>query len=70
MKSSKHIKQFKALAQDAADAFDLIGSALIVEKIPEEEMKKGNIILHVPDSYKETLGDSRPIWVRQVSNIT
>lgn len=64
MEQSKYLDRFKALGQEGKAHYNLIGSALLVEKIPEEEMRKGGLIIAKPDSYKDTLADSRPIWVR------
>ncbi len=64
-KKSSWLKPFQELTKEGKELYTLIGSALLVEKMPEDEIKsKGGIVVATPDNYRETMGDSRPIWVR------
>lgn len=65
MNKSQWLDAFKELKEAGQDHFTLTGSCLLVESIPKEELKsKGGIIIADTKSYKETLQDGRPIWVR------
>lgn len=58
---------FAALQESAADSFDLIGDALLVEELPKEELKsKGGIILAPQGKVSQVDGieANRPTFVR------
>jgi co-chaperonin GroES (HSP10) len=66
MKPSRYLEKFQKLAS-VSDAFNLVGDFLIVERIPDEELKtKSGLFIPVVGSNKQlgTLSADRPHWVR------
>lgn len=66
MKPSKHLSQFKQLANLSPRPYELTGDYLLVESIPEEELKtdSGIIIASVRTNALNTITQDRPHWVR------
>lgn len=61
------LKRFQKLAAEGGKNYELIGDCLIVEKIPDEEIKTSGGIIIQQDKSRQQLGtfaDKRPVWVR------
>lgn len=67
MKPSLYLEKFKKLANEQSDAFTLIGDFILVERIPDEEIKRKSGLI-IPDMTKRTalntLTGDKPNWVR------
>lgn len=64
MNSSRYLDQFKAMSEEAKDAYELYGDCLLVEKLKEPERKIGSIILATANGRTDTFGQDRPHFVR------
>lgn len=70
--STTYVKQFKALASNASEFYELIGDCILVEKTVEdsdvrEKTLAGGQKLYLADDRKHVVGsmkENRPIWVR------
>lgn len=63
---SKYLEAFKAVAEVAREAYHLIGDNLLVEEIPEEELKtKSGLVLATGDRKMiDGVEANRPVFVR------
>lgn len=60
-----YLPAFKKLKKEGKDLYQLVGSALLVEKYEEPEVKsKGGIIMADGGTARENLGDAKTTWVR------
>jgi co-chaperonin GroES (HSP10) len=70
MKASRYLTRFKRLAEDAKDAYVLNGEFVLVESIPEEELKtkSGLIIASAkPNTQFNSINEQKPNWVRVIA---
>lgn len=63
---SKYLEAFKAAANEAREAYHLIGDNLLVEEIPEEELKtKSGLVIATGDRKMiDGVEANRPVFVR------
>jgi co-chaperonin GroES (HSP10) len=64
MTSSNYLDQFKAMASESADAYELYGDCLLVEKLKEPERKIGSIILATASGRVDSFAQDRPHFVK------
>lgn len=65
MLPSKYLEAFKSAKEQAGDVYELYGDALLVEKVPEEEMKTSGGI-YIASNVKNQIGnisDNKPFFV-------
>ncbi len=61
---SNYLDQFKAMASESGEAYELYGDCLLVEKIKEAERKIGSIILATANGRTDSFGADKPHFVR------
>lgn len=69
MLPSKYLEAFKKAKSEASDSYTLYGDAILVEKVPEEEVKTASGI-YIASSSKTQLGsiaDNKPHFVHVLS---
>lgn len=67
LKTSRYLDAFKAMDEQCKDSFTLYGDAILVEEIPDEELKsKGGIIIATSSNHRLTDGveANKPTFVR------
>lgn len=62
--NSNYLDQFKAMADEAKEAYELYGDCLLVEKLKEPERKIGSIILATANGRQDSFGQDKPHFVR------
>jgi co-chaperonin GroES (HSP10) len=67
MKDSRYLEKFRKLQADGGDTYSLVGDYLLVERIPDEELKTATGIIIVDTSSTgqiNTFSSDKPNWVR------
>lgn len=65
MKPSRYLEKFLNLASSAREHYQLVGDFLLVEKLPEDELRtKSGLYIPVSKNQLNTFSTDRPHWVR------
>jgi co-chaperonin GroES (HSP10) len=69
MVDSKYLEAFKKAKQEAGETYKLYGDAILVERVPEEEIKTASGLVLAPSSAKQinSISADRPHFVHVIA---